>query len=131
MDERSLPSASPAPAAARAIVRSLQPPLSPPVADAVSLMTSEVVSNALRHGGVQTSQEIVMRVDRRAHNIRVEVLNEGPMFVPEPPFQPNEDRDGGYGLYLVDALAKAWGVDPEGERTKVWFEVDDDVLPSS
>ena len=101
------------------------PPLSPDAADSVLLMTSEIVSNALRHGRPQPSQEIVLRVERRPHNLRVEVLNEGPPFVPEPPFQPNDERDGGYGLYLVDRLSTQWGVEAEDERTKVWFEIDD------
>ena len=125
MDEYMLPPAPPAPSAAREIVRSVIPPLSPDASDSVLLATSEVVSNALRHGRPQSSQEIVLRVERRPHNVRVEVLNEGPVFVPEPPFQPNEDRDGGYGLYLLDRLSSAWGVEPEGGRTKVWFEIDD------
>jgi anti-sigma regulatory factor (Ser/Thr protein kinase) len=125
MDEHILPPVPPAPRAAREIVRSLLPPLSPGAADTVLLMTSEVVTNALRHGQPQPSQEIVLRVDRRAHNIRVEVLNDGKPFVPEPPFQPDDERDGGYGLYLVDRLSSTWGVDAEGGRTKVWFEVED------
>jgi hypothetical protein len=57
--------------------------------------------------------------------MRVEVLNDGPSFTPDPPFQPNDERDGGYGLYLVDRLSSAWGVEDEGARTKVWFEVED------
>ena len=125
MDEHNLPPAPPAPSKARKIVRSVTPALSPNAADSVLLMTSEVVTNALRHGRPQPSQEIVLRVERRPHNVHIEVVNDGPVFVPEPPFQPNDERDGGYGLYLVDRLSSAWGVEPEGERTKVWFEVDD------
>ena len=127
MNEHILPPAPPAPSTARDIVRSVEPPLAPDAADSLLLMTSEVVSNALRHGRPQPSQEIVLRVERGPHNVRVEVLNDGPVFVPEPPFQPNDERDGGYGLYLVDRLSNAWGVEPEGDRTKVWFEVDDDT----
>src|SRR4051812_24134876 len=127
MDEHSLPPAPPASAAARDIVRVVQPPLGPTAAESVLLMTSEVVTNALRHGSPNPSQEIVLRVERQPHNVRVEVLNEGPPFIPEPPFQPSEQRDSGYGLYLLDRLSNAWGVEPEGEQTKVWFEVDDDA----
>jgi hypothetical protein len=27
-------------------------------------------------------------------------------------------------LFLVDALARSWGVEPDGNGKKVWFEVD-------
>jgi anti-sigma regulatory factor (Ser/Thr protein kinase) len=127
MDEHLLPPAPPSPSTAREIVRSVSPPLSADASDAVLLMTSEIVTNALRHGRPQSAQEIVLRVERGPHNVRIEVVNDGPVFVPEPPFQPNADRDGGYGLYIVNRLASAWGVEPEGDRTRVWFEVDDDA----
>jgi hypothetical protein len=29
----------------------------------------------------------------------------------------------GWGLFLVDALATSWGVEPEGRGKKVWFEL--------
>ena len=125
MIEENLPPAPPAPAEARRIVASVMPPLRPETRDDVALMTSEVVSNAVRHGSHDSAQGISLRVDRREHNMRVEVLNDGPSFMPEPRFQPDDERDGGYGLYLVDRLSSAWGVEPEGGRTKVWFEVDD------
>src|SRR5687768_13492779 len=32
---------------------------------------------------------------------------------------PSEDREGGYGLRLVDALADSWGVEP-GAPGRVW-----------
>jgi signal transduction histidine kinase len=127
MLEYNLPPAPPAPSLARDVVRSVVPPLSDAAAHSVLLMTSEIVSNALRHGRPQASQEVALRVDRRPHNVRVEVLNDGPAFVPERPDKPTEARDSGYGLYLVDRLSTAWGVEAEGERTKVWFELDDDA----
>jgi len=127
MDEHNLPPAPPASAAARDIVRALQPPLGPTAAESV-------LSFDLRgryECAPSRKPRLVARdrppCHRQPHNIRVEVLNEGPGFVPEPPFQPSEQRDIGYGLYLIDRLSKTWGVEPEGERTKVWFEVDDDA----
>ena len=125
MPEFSLPPTPPAPAIAREIVGSVVPPLRPATTDNVLLLTSEVVSNAIRHGAQEASQEIVLRLERGEHNVRVEVLNDGPGFTPTPPFQPTEEREGGYGLYLVNRLAGSWGVDREDDRTKVWFEVSD------
>ena len=125
MPEYTLPPEPPAPSMAREIVGSVVPPLRPGTTDNVLLLTSEVVSNAIRHGAQEPSQEIVLRLERGDHNVRVEVLNDGPSFTPTPPFQPTEEREGGYGLYLVNSLARSWGVDREDDRTKVWFEVSD------
>ena len=101
MPEYTLPPEPPAPAMAREIIGSVVPPLRPGTTDDVLLLTSEVVSNAIRHGAKEPSQEIVLRLERGEHNVRVEVVNDGPAFTPSPPFQPTEERDGGYGLYLV------------------------------
>lgn len=125
MPEYTLPPEPPPPARAREIIGSVVPRLPSGTTDDVLLLTSEVVSNAIRHGAQAPSQEIVLRLERGEHNVRVEVLNDGPGFTPRPPFQPTEEREGGYGLYLVDSLARSWGVDREGDRTKVWFEVSD------
>jgi anti-sigma regulatory factor (Ser/Thr protein kinase) len=113
---------------AREIIGSVVPPLRPGTTDDVLLLTSEVVSNAIRHGAKEPSQEIVLRLERGEHNVRVEVVNDGPGFTPSPPFQPTEERDGGYGLYLVNHLARSWGVDREGDRTSVWFDVADTAV---
>ena len=55
---------------------------------------------------------------------RIEVTDDGPG-QPEPR-EPDHDH-GGYGLWLVDWLARSWGVDSGNDRDKtVWF-----ILPLS
>jgi anti-sigma regulatory factor (Ser/Thr protein kinase) len=89
------------------------------VADA-ELLTSELVSNAVRHAELDPSQEIIVRIVADG-DVRVEVVDQG------PPFEPDLRRPGsgasGWGLVLVDAVATSWGVEREGSGNKVWFEV--------
>ena len=53
-------------------------------------------------------------------NVRVEVHDDGPGFEP-PATPPPEDADAGWGLFLVEQLADAWGVGDGGKG--VWFEI--------
>jgi anti-sigma regulatory factor (Ser/Thr protein kinase) len=82
----------------------------------VTLLTTEIVANSVRHaiGG----REIHVAATVEPAFVRVEVLDAGPGFDPEV----RHDSDG-YGLRLVDKLATRWGVE-RGRGTLVWFEVD-------
>ena len=89
------------------------------VADA-ELLTSELVSNAVRHAELDPSQEIVVRIVADG-DVRVEVVDQGPPF--EPDLRRPASGSSGWGLLLVDAVATSWGVDREGSGNRVWFEV--------
>src|SRR6266508_4793751 len=84
----------------------------------VELLTSEVVSNAVRHANLDPSQEIVLRIVSDGY-VRVEVADPGPPF--EAKRRIRGSGSSGWGLFLVDALATSWGVEPEGAGKKVWF----------
>ena len=89
--------------------------------DDLRLLTSELVSNSVRHGGSVHERPIRVRVSVLDTHIRVAVIDSGPGFdglVSEKP-----GVDGGWGLFLVDRLADRWGTDGEGATT-VWFELD-------
>ena len=105
---------------ARSFVASVLESKGVPVTDDVLLVTSELVTNAVRHG----EGEIEVRVDVGHRAVRLEVLDEGSAAVPEPPGVMPVDGPGGWGLHLVRAVAQAWGsgLDPHG-RTLVWAEV--------
>jgi len=122
MSEFHLPPRTTAPKLARATVSSAIGSLRPEVAEEIELLTSEVVTNAIRHARADPLAEVILRVDASDDHVRVEVLNPGPSFDPPVPSIPGVSGTG-LGLFLVDALADAWGVDREGPRTKVWFEV--------
>jgi anti-sigma regulatory factor (Ser/Thr protein kinase) len=81
------------------------------------LLTSELVSNAIRHG----SGEIEMRVRASPDQVLVEVWDQS---VEEPKLLPlDPDRPGGNGMRVVEALAHQWGVTHFPNAKSVWFVV--------
>ena len=91
--------------------------------DKVRLLVSEVVTNAVVHGGadVAVTLQLTMRVTSKL--VRVEVTDPGGGFDASGG-PPGSDREiGGWGLVLVDKLADRWGTEQE-PQSKVWFEID-------
>jgi anti-sigma regulatory factor (Ser/Thr protein kinase) len=84
--------------------------------DTLRLLVSEVVTNAVRHGG--SSRIVELHASWNAE-VRVEVCDQGEGFTPAPR-QGALDDPGGFGLFLVGRLADRWGVETGGGTT-VWF----------
>ncbi|WP_182111262.1 MULTISPECIES: ATP-binding protein [unclassified Actinotalea] len=83
----------------------------------LELLTSEVVTNAVKYGG---GREVRVRVAVEDDVVRVGVRDTNP----EPPalLDPGEVELGGRGMHLVRSLAQAWGVVEHAEDGKsVWF----------
>jgi hypothetical protein len=59
--------------------------------------------------------------------VLTEVTDEGPGFDPEAALeaeQPEVHAPGtGWGLFLVQRLARNWGVKEDGGSKRVWFEL--------
>jgi anti-sigma regulatory factor (Ser/Thr protein kinase) len=87
------------------------------------LLVSELVTNSVRHAGLEADDAIALDISVSPQRVRVEVTDVGPGFDRRVP-EPRPDRTGGYGLFLVDRLADRWGV-VNDEVTRVWFEIDD------
>ena len=81
-----------------------------------SLCLSELVTNAVLHSG---AEELELRVDVSKDLLRVTVADDGSGF---DPGEPSSGDESGWGLYIVDRLSHAWGVD-RGDGTQVWFEM--------
>jgi anti-sigma regulatory factor (Ser/Thr protein kinase) len=114
-----IPGGPDAPSTARQALRRFHPELSPELMQTLALLTSELVSNAVRHAHAQS---VAFLCQVLPSHVRVEVTDEGPGFVPRrPPSDP--DRAHGWGLYLVEELASRWGV-AAVPGTRVWFELD-------
>lgn len=81
------------------------------------LLTDELVTNALVHGGGRFS----LAVEVAEHTLQVRVGDRSP----DTPrvLHPADDREHGRGMAIVDALASAWGTDQEPARKVVWFEL--------
>jgi anti-sigma regulatory factor (Ser/Thr protein kinase) len=88
------------------------------VAQTAELLTSELVSNAVLHA--QGSFELSV-CGEEGEAIRIEVVDESPLRPVLAP--PDGDVIAGRGLWLVDALAEEWGVEPSGHGKAVWFRL--------
>ena len=86
------------------------------------LVVSEVISNAVRHGGAP-GETIRLAVTPKDGYICVQVTDSGPGLVPRPGAFESDD-EGGFGLFIVEQLTRRWGVTREDNRTRVWFEID-------
>jgi anti-sigma regulatory factor (Ser/Thr protein kinase) len=107
---------------ARRAIAATHPPLPPSVQDDISLLVTELITNAVRHGCAGKRGTLHLRFRRRADCIRVEVVDPGTDFEPAPA-PPDGGSSGGWGLVLVDRIAERWGICPALAGTCVWFEV--------
>jgi anti-sigma regulatory factor (Ser/Thr protein kinase) len=101
------------------VCAAIEPELAEPASDTLRLLVSEVVSNAVRHGG-DSGQPVELHASWNAE-VRVEVCDHGEGFTPKPRVGAL-DEPGGFGLYLVGRLADRWGVETD-DGTTVWFVV--------
>lgn len=88
------------------------------IADA-QLLVSEIVTNALRHG----RGAITLRVRLDEPRLGIAVTDEGPGVPTQR--DPGIEEASGRGLLIVDAVARAWGVDsvPGADGKTVWFDI--------
>ncbi len=85
---------------------------------ALELLTSEVVTNAVRHASSAPRIEAHLGPD----TVRVAVHDDDPT-LPEHR-EPDLGRPGGRGLHLLDQIASRWGAEPTDQGKVVWFEID-------
>jgi anti-sigma regulatory factor (Ser/Thr protein kinase) len=90
--------------------------------DAV-LIISELVTNALLHGGGVP----VLRLAGTSWRLRVEVSDQSP----ELPAIRDAGSDGGWGLRLLDEVSLGWGVVPRDNGKVVWCELGTVLAPVS
>jgi anti-sigma regulatory factor (Ser/Thr protein kinase) len=92
--------------------------------DAV-LLTTELVSNSVRHAGLGAHDLIHVRVERGGGTVWVSVRDGGTWAPPDGTIgsiRPSPGAESGWGLYLVDKLAARWGIHRGGG---FWFELED------
>jgi anti-sigma regulatory factor (Ser/Thr protein kinase) len=89
----------------------------------VLLLLTELVTNAVRHGGAGPEQSLRVDVWQWPRRVRVEVVDPGTRFTQLRP-GPRRDKSGGWGLFLVDRIADSWGVTRVAAGTCVWFEIE-------
>ena len=89
--------------------------------DALLVVVSELVTNAVRHAGLSSEQLLTVRVTRRHDRVRVEVIDRGAGFDPASVMRIEPTIAGGYGLRIVARLSERWGA--ERDSGTVWAEV--------
>ena len=108
-----------APRQARRQVAALGSDLARPVLDTTQLLVTELVTNSVRHAGAD-AVDLAVSVDPA--RVRVEVTNPGAPFEPRRR-EEAEEPNPGWGLFLVDELSDAWGVEGDQGCQRVWFEL--------
>ena len=113
-----LPAQDHSPAAARRVVQDalVMGGLEVLLDDALLLVT-ELVTNAIVHAGT----EVELHVDISAGRARIEVVDHGVGALPLLTGIPAVDREGGRGIFLLDALAQEWGTRHFAAGKSVWF----------
>lgn len=107
---------------------SLDGAIPPPTLDGRSddprLALTELVTNALRHGGLRPDRDtmrLVIEADEEAVRVEVEQpTTAADVRVVEGPVDGSR-RVGGYGMRIVEHTADSWGSEP-GPPGRVWFE---------
>jgi anti-sigma regulatory factor (Ser/Thr protein kinase) len=89
--------------------------------DDVRLLITELVTNCVRHGGVDHDAVFEIELATWPRGVRVEVTDWGPGFSAPESF---DTQSGHFGLFLVDEVADRWGVERLGQGSRVWFEID-------
>lgn len=102
---------------ARAFVCEHAPPLPEDTADTLQLLTSELVTNAVLHA--RSAIEVGITVG--LVSVLVTVHDED---LPHAEQRPYAQREGGWGLGLVRALAEEWAMELHpGDGKTVWFRL--------
>lgn len=105
---------------ARDFVEPLQDDLDEDTFLNLRLLISETVTNAIRHVEAAEDADVELVVQHGDGIVRVEVLDDGPGFKPEPVDQT--DLSSGWGLRLLERVAVRWGTGDD-PRSYVWFEL--------
>ena len=110
-------------AEARRAIAQLRADLDPPLMETLRLLVTELVTNSVRHTDCDA---VMLRIAVGRSAVLTEVADDGPTFDLEPyeaAHVDDHDPAFGWGLFLVQRLAKNWGVKEDGAAKRVWFEL--------
>jgi anti-sigma regulatory factor (Ser/Thr protein kinase) len=109
-------------AEARRAIAGLRADLDPPLMETLRLLVTELVTNSVRH---TECDSLMLRVAIGRAAVLTEVTDEGPGFnaAHEGELPDAHDPDSGWGLFLVQRLARDWGIKEDGTSKRVWFEL--------
>jgi anti-anti-sigma factor len=132
--ELDLPRNPSAPGLARAEVRAVLPGrISDSDRATLTLLTSELVTNAVIHPEPGVEGAVGLRITAYPDRVRVEVDDAGSGFDLQD-LAPRPREAGGHGLIVVDGVSSRWGTSRGGDDSagfSVWFELDVDYAPEA
>lgn len=85
--------------------------------DDALLLVTELVTNAVVHAGT----DVELHVELGGGSVRIDVVDHGGGTLPVVPEVAGNDREGGRGLFLLDALAQEWGTRHFQGGKSMWF----------
>lgn len=116
-----LPGGPAAASAARRALVALHSDLEEPLVETMRLLVTELVSNSVRHASANL---VSVNAVVTGSSVWLEVADQGPGFEVEGAMRKGAgSNESGWGLFLVERLANRWGVDRDGDATRVWFEL--------
>jgi anti-sigma regulatory factor (Ser/Thr protein kinase) len=83
------------------------------------LLTSELISNSVRHAGMPSGTPLRLTAGVLDGMVRVAITDHGHAGAVR---RRKPDARGGYGLNLLQLIAAHWGVE-RNHGTQVWFEL--------
>ncbi|NYV76140.1 SpoIIE family protein phosphatase [Streptomyces sp. UH6] len=89
--------------------------------DSAVLLTSEMLANVLMHTDADATLLARVSGPEGSRRLRVEVTDSSDALPHRR--DPGELASSGRGLFLIEQLASAWGVDPRGAGKTIWFEL--------
>ena len=111
-------------AEARRAIAELRADLDPPLMETLRLLVTELVTNSVRH---TECDSLTLRVAVGKAAVLTEVADDGPNFDAEAAVEAEQPegrkQDTGWGLFLVQRLARDWGVKEDKHSKRVWFEL--------
>jgi anti-sigma regulatory factor (Ser/Thr protein kinase) len=98
-------------------------PVNQATRDTLSLLVSELVTNAIRHAGLTRQDPISVYITSQEDCVRLAVRDGGPGFTPRANDEEDLDAIDGRGCMIVAALSDAWGVEHDHRGCTVWCEL--------
>jgi len=94
-----------------------------PRLDDALLALTELVNNAVLHGGLEPGEDLTITMKAEREGVRLTVRHVGVLFDPHQSPSPSRDAGASRGLAIVERIADSWGVDSDGTEVTAWFEV--------
>ena len=94
-----------------------------PRLDDALLALTELVNNAVLHGGLGPGENLTITVRPEQNGLRLTVRHVGVLFDVGELMPHSRDPGASRGLAIVEQIADGWGVEGNGSEVTAWFEV--------